>query len=102
MAAHYVGAGSLADGGMSAAREPVDPATGGSDDRMLIFGRRHLEHVLADYVVHYNDHRPHRALEQQAPLAGGTSPASIGDPDRARLRRTDKLGGRIHECELAA
>jgi len=65
VAAHYVGAGSLADGGMSAAREPVDPATGGSDDRMLIFGRRHLEHVLADYVVHYNDHRPHRALEQR-------------------------------------
>ena len=70
--------------------------------RMLIFGRRHLEHVLADYVVHYNDHRPHRALEQQAPLTVGTSPASIGDPDLARLRRTDKLGGLIHEYELAA
>ncbi len=25
-------------------------------DRMLNFGRRHLEHVLADYVVHYNNH----------------------------------------------
>jgi hypothetical protein len=69
---------------------------------MLIFGRRHLEHVLAHYVVHYNDHRPHRALEQLAPLAGGASPASIGDPDLARLRRTDKLGGLIHEYELAA
>ena len=71
-------------------------------DRMLIFGRRHLEHVLDDYVVHYNDHRPHRALEQQAPLTVGTSPASIGDPDLARLRRTDRLGGLIHEYELAA
>jgi len=71
-------------------------------DRMLIFGRRHLEHVLADYVVHYNDHRPHRALEQQAPLTVWTSPASIGDPDLARLRRTDRLGGLIHEYELAA
>ena len=69
---------------------------------MLIFGRRHLEHVLADYAVHYNDHRPHRALEQQAPLTVGTSPASIGDPDLARLRRTDKLGGLIHEYELTA
>ena len=29
-------------------------------DRMLIFGRRHLERVLAEYVVHYNEHRPHR------------------------------------------
>jgi len=31
-----------------------------------------------------------------------TNPASIGDPDLARLRRTDKLGGLIHEYELAA
>jgi putative transposase len=71
-------------------------------DRILIFGRRHLEHVLADYVVHYNEHRPHRSLDQQAPLTIGTSPASIGDPDVARLRRTDKLGGLVHEYELAA
>ena len=71
-------------------------------DRMLIFGCRHLEHVLADYVVHYNHHRPHRALWQQAPLSMGTSPALIGDPDLARLRRSDKLGGLIHEYELAA
>jgi putative transposase len=71
-------------------------------DRILIFGHRHLEHVLADYVVHYNGHRPHRALEQQAPLTVGSSPASIGDPDLSRLRRSDKLGGLIHEYELAA
>ena len=71
-------------------------------DRMLIFGRRHLERVLAEYVVHYNDHRPHRSLEQQAPRTVGTGPALMGDPDLARLRRTDRLGGLIHEYELAA
>ena len=27
-------------------------------DRMLILGRRHLEAVLAEYVEHYNAHRP--------------------------------------------
>jgi putative transposase len=31
-------------------------------DRMLIVNRRHLETVLAEYVAHFNDHRPHRAL----------------------------------------
>jgi len=31
-------------------------------DRMLIFGHRHLESVLAEYVARYNGHRPHRAL----------------------------------------
>jgi len=37
-------------------------------DRMLIFGRRQLEMVLASYVAHYNEHRhtarsgrPHRS-----------------------------------------
>ena len=71
-------------------------------DRMLIFGRRHLEQVLAEYVAHYNGHRPHRSLDQQAPLPVETGPASIGDPELARLRRTDKLGGLIHEYKLAA
>ena len=33
-------------------------------DRMLILGRRHLETVLAEYVEHYNSHRPHRSLGQ--------------------------------------
>ncbi len=71
-------------------------------DRMLIFGRRHLEHVLASYVAHYNGHRPHRSLNQRAPSTMETNPVSIGDPDLARLRRTDTLGGLIHEYELAA
>jgi transposase InsO family protein len=31
-------------------------------DRMLIVGCRQLRSVLADYVDHYNGHRPHRAL----------------------------------------
>jgi putative transposase len=71
-------------------------------DRMLIFGRCHLEQVLADYGAHYNEHRPHRSLDQQAPLTLGTKPPSTGDPDLARLRRTDKLGGLLHEYKLAA
>ena len=71
-------------------------------DRMLVFGRRHLEHVLADYVVHYNEHRPHRSLDQRAPRTLESIPVTIGDPDPSRLRRTDKLGDLIHEYKLAA
>jgi putative transposase len=37
-------------------------------DRMLIVGRRQLETVLARYVAHYNQHRPHRSLGQAPPL----------------------------------
>jgi len=71
-------------------------------DRTLILGRRHLEAVLVEYVEHYSAHRPHRPLDQRAPSALGATPALIGDVDLARLRRTDRLGGRIHEYRIAA
>jgi hypothetical protein len=35
---------------------------------MLILGCRQLQAVLAEYVDHYNGHRPHRALGQTPPL----------------------------------
>ena len=71
-------------------------------DRTLILGRRHLEAVLAEYVEHDNAHRPHRYLRQRAPSALDTAPALVGDVDLARLRRTDHLGGLIHEYRMVA
>jgi putative transposase len=69
-------------------------------DRTLTFGRRHLHAALAEYLAHYNDHRPHRTLGQQAPTSevGERS----GEVDLNRLRRRDRLGGLIHEYEFAA
>jgi putative transposase len=49
-------------------------------DRLLILGRRHLQHVLTTYVQHFNEHRPHRSLEQRAPLATLTRPTSGRSP----------------------
>jgi len=69
-------------------------------DHLLIVGRRHLERVLADYVEHYNRHRPHRSLNLCAPdrpLPEATAPVAL-----ERLRRNDILGGVIHEYELVA
>jgi transposase InsO family protein len=68
-------------------------------DRILIVNRRHLKTVLAEYVTHFNDHRPHRALHQAAPLRPLPVPAS--QPDLP-LRRRDRLGGLIHEYAQAA
>ena len=68
-------------------------------DRILIFNRRHLEHVLAEYTTHFNLHRPHRALLHAAPLRPLPPPSS--QPD-LRLRRCDRLGGLIHEYAQAA
>jgi len=69
-------------------------------DRMLIFGRRHLEAVVAEYVEHYNAHRLHRSLSQRPPTGSDVTPPTIGDVDPARLQRTDRLGGLIHEYRM--
>src|SRR5436305_92782 len=68
-------------------------------DRMLIMNRRHLTAVLAEYVAHYNHHRPPRALQQAAPLRPLPPPAS---PSQAHLRRRDLLDGLIHEYAQVA
>jgi transposase InsO family protein len=70
-------------------------------NRMLIFGRRHLERVLAEYVVHYNEHRPHRALCQLAPLTA-EPPPPISDPEPSKVHRSDAVFGLIHEYRLVA
>jgi putative transposase len=66
-------------------------------DRILILGRRHLDHVLRVYRSHYNDHRPHRALHLLPP--NGRDPTPLNAPER--LQRRDLLGGLIHEYEAA-
>jgi putative transposase len=72
-------------------------------DRLLIFSRRQLEHVLRVYVRHYNEQRPHRALDLQAPDPGKI-PSTRGDPAASTtpIRRRDLLGGLIHEYEATA
>ncbi len=70
-------------------------------DRLLIFSRRQLERVLRVYIRHYNEQRPHRALDLQAPDPR-TMPSPRGDPVSAAVRRRDLLGGLIHEYEAAA
>lgn len=71
-------------------------------DRFLILGRRHLEAVLVEYVDHYNGHRPHRSLDQRCPSAVTEMMVPITDPDSPLIRRTDVLGGLIHEYRLVA
>jgi len=66
-------------------------------DRMLIFGRRHLEAVVHEYVEHYNGHRPHRSLGQLPPQPKGVAPAVLKKVDPSRFKRTDRIGGLIHE-----
>src|SRR6266545_4648485 len=72
-------------------------------DRLLIFARRQLEHVLRVYVCHFNQQRPHRALELRPPDShGGLDPPPAATARTLQVRRRDLLGGLLHEYELAA
>jgi transposase InsO family protein len=68
-------------------------------DRTLIMGRQHLETVLSEYVAHYNQHRPHRSLDQGPPLGVIPPPAPEADLPVVRL---DRVGGLIHEYAQVA
>jgi transposase InsO family protein len=67
-------------------------------DRILIVNRRHLGHVLAEYVAHFNQHRPHRSLGQAAPLRALPQP----DTTNITVIQRDRLGGAIHEYTQVA
>jgi putative transposase len=68
-------------------------------DRMLIFGCRQLRAVLAEYLDHYNGHRPHRALGQAPPLGPAEPPVVL---PAGSVARRDRLGGLIHEYAQVA
>jgi transposase InsO family protein len=67
-------------------------------DRMLIFGQRHLQSILAQYVAHYNGRRPHRSRQLHPPRPD--HPAA--DLSEERIKRRPVLGGLINEYERAA
>jgi putative transposase len=69
-------------------------------DRTLIWNQHHLMTVLREYEDFYNPHRPHRTLNQAAPLR--PLPDSVTDLDHFRVRRRDRAGGVIHEYRPVA
>jgi len=70
-------------------------------DWLLVVGRGQLAQVLRVYLEHYNAHRPHRALQLEAPdrPAGLTV---IGESEQGVVCRRDLLGGLLHEYRRAA
>ena len=68
-------------------------------DWLLILGPRHLDRVLGTYVQHYNQQRPHRALELQVHERRVPIDEADGVP---AIERLDLLGGLVHEYRRAA
>jgi len=70
-------------------------------DWLLIANRRHLERVLRIFVGHYNSHRPHRSLNLGPPEPSARRLRALPLPTAA-VERRDRLGGLIHEYNVAA
>jgi transposase InsO family protein len=77
-------------------------------DHLVVVNARHLERILRDYARHYNRHRPHQGISQEIPARTPSSSPMAVAPEQPphlhflHLRRRDRLGGLIHEYELAA
>ena len=66
-------------------------------DHILVFGERHLERILREYVSHYNQERPHRGLSLETP-----EPRSACEPRDGEIVRVARLGGLINEYHRIA
>jgi putative transposase len=64
----------------------------------LIFGKRHLQTILAQYESHYNGRRPHRSRQLRPPRPDHP----VADLSKERIQRRPVLGGLIREYERAA
>jgi len=73
-------------------------------DHLLVVNARHLERILRTYSQHYNRFRPHQGITQQIPALTPPAPtlAATAPPSLRHVYRHDRLGGLIHEYELAA
>ncbi|WP_373503664.1 integrase core domain-containing protein [Aestuariivirga sp.] len=58
-------------------------------DHVVIFGERHLRHVLRSYAVYYNEVRTHLSLDKDAPI--GRAVQAVG-----RIQPVSLLGGLHH------
>ena len=66
-------------------------------DRTIVWNERQLRALLVDYIDHYNQHRPHRALDQAAPDSANVTTIGSARPVVRRAR----CGGLINEYRHA-
>ncbi|MEX0643477.1 MAG: integrase core domain-containing protein [Pirellulales bacterium] len=68
-------------------------------DHFMVFGEKHFDYLVREYVVHYHMERPHQTLGNR-PLSVGTPPSL---PDSTfQIERRTRLGGLLkHYCRAA-
>ena len=72
-------------------------------DRILILGERHLTLALREYLIHYNQRRPHQSRHQRPPDTETQPLRGAAEPiDLHRIRRKPVVAGLISEYHHAA
>jgi len=69
-------------------------------DRILIVNEQHLRRVLAEYLRHFNNARPHQSLQQLAPTQAETRPPTPIDLADHHVRRRPVLDGLTSEYKI--
>ena len=71
-----------------------------SGQSLAVINRRQLERLVTDYIAHYNQHRPHRSLNQRPPQA--VRPPTPASPAKTAVLRSSRCHGLINEYANAA
>jgi putative transposase len=70
-------------------------------DHFLVFGEKHLDHLVREYVEHYHTERPHQGLGNLG--VGERAPPTGASIDLADVERRTRLGGLLsHYVRRAA
>lgn len=69
-------------------------------DRFIVLGTGHLDHLVAEYVAHYNTERPHSGIEHRTPVERAPPLPMTGPMPSVRCRK--RLGGVLRHYFRAA
>ena len=69
-------------------------------DHILILGEQHLRHALKEYVVYFNQARPHQGIQQRIPVQ--MELAGLATGGKGRVVAFPVLGGLHHDYRWAA
>jgi putative transposase len=68
-------------------------------DLFVVFGEKHLRHIIHEYVFYYHDHRPHQALGNLPPTMN-RPPHPIEHLGPKDVVRHERLRGLLAQCHL--
>jgi len=70
-------------------------------ERVLIFGEKHFDYLVSEYVEHYHTERPHQS-KGNVPLTGEWPEPEDGKPPDGEIVCQQRLGGLLKHYERKA